>query len=60
MQGQATNAAAVFGALRAAPGVTSVRSNAPIRQELVAGHETSEHWTATLHVAHGDAVRDRE
>jgi hypothetical protein len=60
MQGQATNAAAVFGALRGAAGVTSVRSNAPIRQELVAGHEASERWMLTLRVAHGDAARDHE
>lgn len=58
MQGQATNASGVFSALRGTQGVVSVRSNAPIQQELLAGHESSERWTLTLHVAHAAAARD--
>jgi hypothetical protein len=56
LEGQASNASAVFGALRSAPSVVGVRSTAPIRQELTVDKGSVERWTLALRVAHDVAV----
>ena len=55
LEGQASNASAVFGAFRSAPGVIGVRATTPIRQELAFGKTSVERWTLALRVAH-DAI----
>jgi hypothetical protein len=57
MEGQAQNAAEVFGALRTAPGILSVRPTAPIRQEVLAGQPPVERWIATARVDHAATTR---
>ena len=56
LEGQASNASAVFGALRSAPSVVGVRSTVPIRQELTVDKSSVERWTLALRVAHDVAV----
>jgi hypothetical protein len=56
LDGQASNASAVSGALRSAPSVMGVRSTAPIRQELTVDKSSVERWTLALRVAHDVAV----
>jgi Tfp pilus assembly protein PilN len=57
VEGQAQNAAAIFGALRLTSGVIAVRATAPIRQELTVGQNAVERWTLSLRVVHDAAVR---
>ncbi len=56
LDGQAQNGAAVFTALRGAPGVLAVRPTAPIRQEAVPGQQPLEHWTVTTQIHHATAI----
>ena len=55
--GDAEDAAAVFNALRTAPGVLSLRPSAPIRQEAGTDAKPVERWTITTRVDHRAAVR---
>ena len=57
LEGQAKDASEVFAALRAAPGITSVRPTAPIREDAVPGQPPVEHWVLTAQVAHAATTR---
>lgn len=53
LDGQAANAANVFTAMHEAKGLTSISAPAPIRQEVVPGQPTVEHWTMLARVGGG-------
>ena len=50
LDGQAQDAAKVFALMHDAPGLSSVSPAAPIRQEVVPGQPTVEHWTMAARV----------
>lgn len=54
LDGQARDAAGVFTAMHDAPGLGVVSAAAPIRQEVVPGQPTVEHWTMLARVGGAD------
>jgi hypothetical protein len=57
IEGLATQAAGVFEAIQRAPGVSGVRSSAPIRQELDSTQRPIERFTLTLRLNTGQSTR---
>ena len=53
LDGQAENAAGVFTAMHDGAGLSSITAAAPIRQEVVPGQPTVEHWTMLARVGEG-------
>lgn len=53
LDGQAENAAGVFTAMHDGAGLSSITAAAPIRQEVLPGQPTVEHWTMLARVGEG-------